>query len=143
MYVSEPRSALAERTATSRSPDLSAPTKWAPRQLASVRPEPANSRLLTTVVRTPAALSLANAVGCGCHSCGSTDLFHDNALSSWSVPGILDVKPTTPCAPGVSAVPSEVRLVAVVEGTPAVAGRVPPIRELRNGASSGWSRSSS
>ena len=36
------------------------------------------------------------------------------------MPGIREVKPTSPCAPGVSPVPSEVRLVAVVDGTPAV-----------------------
>ena len=49
-------------------------------------------------------------------------LSHCSALSSRSVPGIREVKPTTPWLPGGSAVPSEVRLVAVVDGTPTVAG---------------------
>ena len=48
----------------------------------------------------PAAASRPNAVGCGCHSRGSTDLLHISALSSSSVPGIREVKPTTPCAAG-------------------------------------------
>ncbi len=38
------------------------------------------------------------------------------------MPGTREVKPTSPCAPGGSPVPNDVRLVAVVDGTPAVAG---------------------
>ena len=110
----------AATTAAIRSPTRSAPTYSAPRWAATVRPLPRNSRLLTTVTLAPAAPSRANAVGCGCHSTGSTYLSQNSALSSRSVPGIREVKPTRPCAPGVSPVPSEVRLVAVVDGTPAV-----------------------
>ena len=55
-------------------------------------------------------------------------------MSSRSVPGIRLVKPTSPCVPGVRPVPSDVRLVAVVEGTPAVPVSLPSIRAARNGA---------
>ncbi len=94
----------------------------------------ANARLFTTVIDTPRALSRAKAVGCGCHSTGSTSLSHSSALSSLSVPGTREVNPTRPCAPGVRPVPSEVRLVAVVEGTPAVAGACSSSRLERYGA---------
>ena len=97
-------------------------------------PLPTNSRLLTTVTEAPRARSRENAVGCGCHSSGSTSLSHSRALSSRSVPGTREVKPTRPWAPGVSPVPSEVRLVAVVEGTPAVAVRCSASRLERYGA---------
>ena len=46
------------------------------------------------------------------------------------MPGTRVVKPTRPCPPGTRPVPSEVRLVDVVDGTPAV-----PIVEA---ASSEW-----
>ena len=75
-------------TAASRSPTRSAPTKSAPRCPATVSPEPSNSRLFTTVVRTPAAASLSKAVRCGCHSRGSTAVLQSNAFSRSSVPGI-------------------------------------------------------
>ena len=88
-----------------------------------VSPLRSNSRLLTTSTRTPASVSRENAVWCGCHSSGSTDLSQNSALSSRSVPGTRLVNPTRPCVPGVSPVPSEVRLVAVVDGTPGGAGR--------------------
>ncbi len=50
------------------------------------------------------------------------------------MPGTREVKPTNPCAPGVNPVPKEVRLVAVVDGTPAVAGACSASRLERNGA---------
>ena len=46
----------------------------------------------------PLRRSPVNAVACGCHSFGSTFLSHLSALSSWSVPGTREVKPTSPCA---------------------------------------------
>ena len=48
-----------------------------------------------------------------------------------------EVKPTSPCAPGGSAVPSELRLVAVVDGTPAVPGSCVASSEARYGAACG------
>ena len=71
---------------------------------------------------TPAVSSRANAVGFGCHSSGSTGWSQKSEFSSAPVSGTREVKPTRPCWPGVSAVPSEVSEVAVVEGTPQVAG---------------------
>src|SRR3954453_23985326 len=112
-----------------RSPSLSAPTNSAPRCPATVSPEVANSRLLTTVVVTPAAASRLKAVGCGCHSLGSTHLLHSRAFRRSSVPGILEVNPTTPWVPGISAVPREVRLVAGVHGPPGGAAPQPPGRQ--------------
>ena len=50
------------------------------------------------------------------------------------MPGTREVKPTSPCAPGVSPVPNDVRLVAVVDGTPAVPGACSASSEARNGA---------
>ena len=50
------------------------------------------------------------------------------------MPGIRAVKPTSPCAPGTSPVPSEVSEVAVVDGTPAVPVAAPSRREERYGA---------
>ncbi len=99
-----------------------------------VSPLRSNSRLLTTSTRTPASVSRAKAVGCGCHSSGSTALSQNSALSSRSVPGTRLVNPTRPCVPGVSPVPSEVRLVAVVDGTPAVPGAESASSEERYGA---------
>ncbi len=99
-----------------------------------VSPLPTNSRLLTTVTFVPQLLSLEKAVGCGCHSIGSTSLSHSSALSSRPVPGTREVNPTRPWAPGVRPVPSEVRLVAVVDGTPAVAGAWSTSRLERYGA---------
>ncbi len=99
-----------------------------------VSPLRSNSRLLTTSTRTPASVSRPNAVWCGCHSSGSTDLSQNSALSSRSVPGTRLVKPTRPCVPGVSPVPSEVRLVAVVDGTPAVPGAESASSDDRYGA---------
>ncbi len=72
--------------------------------------------------RTPAAASRSNAVGCGCHSRGSTLELQNSALSRSSVPGIRAGEADHAVGPGVSAVPSDVRLVAVVDGTPTVAG---------------------
>jgi hypothetical protein len=93
-----------------------------------------NSRLLTTVTRTPAFCSDANAVWCGCHWVGSMSWSHSSALSSSLVPGMRVVNPTRPCAPGVRPVPSEVSEVDVVDGTPAVAGLEPASSEERYGA---------
>ena len=56
------------------------------------------------------------------------------------MPGTREVYPTSPCSPGVRAVPSEVNDVAVVEGTPAVPPSEPASSEWRYGA---WSRCSS
>ena len=117
-----------------RSPTRSAPTNSAPRWAATVSPLPRKSRLLTTVVVTPLVTSRENAVGCGCHSSGSTSLAQKRALRSRSVPGMREVNPTRPCAPGVSPVPSDVRLVAVVDGTPAVPGDCCSRSSERNGA---------
>jgi hypothetical protein len=61
-------------------------------------------------------------------------LSQNRAFSSRSEPGTREVKPTTPWAPGVRPVPSEVRLVAVVDGTPAVATDSDVSREDRYGA---------
>ena len=58
------------------------------------------------------------------------------------MPGIRVVKPTSPCAPGGRAVPSELRLVAVVDGTPAVPGSWVASSEERYGAASAWRCSS-
>ena len=55
-------------------------------------------------------------------------------------PGTREVKPTTPWAPGVSPVPSEVRLVAVVDGTPAVPVEPGASSEARYGAACAVSR---
>src|SRR3712207_1288925 len=115
----------------------------APRQLATVRPEPSNSRLFTTAVWTPAAARREKTVGRGCHTVGSPSLFHRSALRTAVVPGIRVVYPSTPWEPGGAPVPSEVRLVAVVDGTPAVAGTDPVRRPARNGASAAWAASSS
>ena len=123
--------ALTSHVAAIRSPTLSAPTKSAPRWAASVSPLPRNSRLLTTETRTPSACSRAKAVGCGCHWWGSTWESQLMVSSSRSVPGIRALNPITPCSPGARAVPSEVRLVAVVEGTPAVARSVTDASEDR------------
>ena len=95
-------------------------------------PEPENSRLLIAVTCAPRSVRPANAVGCGCHSTGSTDFSQSRWLISRSVPGIRALKPTSPCCPGSSAVPSEVSEVAVVDGTPAVPGA--PTSEERYGA---------
>ena len=84
--------------------------------------------------RRPRRIIRANAVGCGCHSSGSTSRSHSSAFSSRSVPGTREVKPTRPWAPGVRPVPSEVRLVAVVDGTPAVPGTWSSSRLARYGA---------
>ena len=54
-------------------------------------------------------------------------------FSKAPVSGTREVNPTSPCWPGVSAVPSEVSDVAVVEGTPQVAGSSPS-SEWRYGA---------
>src|SRR6185295_12572425 len=105
---------------------------------ATVRTDPTNSRLLTTVTLAPRSRSLAKAVGCGCHSSGSTSLDHIRALSSRSVPGTREVKPTRPWAPGTRPVPSEVRLVAVVDGTPAVTTLSGVCSEDRYGAAWAW-----
>ena len=78
----------------------SAPTYAAPRWPHRVSPEPRNSRLLTTLVCTPAASSRANAVGLGCHSSGSTGWSQNSELSSAPVSGTREVKPTRPCWPG-------------------------------------------
>ena len=75
-----------------------------------------------TVTPAPFSRSPVNAVACGCHSLGSTLLSQNSAFSSRSVPGMREVNPTSPCAPGGRPVPSELRLVAVVDGTPAVPG---------------------
>ena len=136
------RSLDAATAAASRSPTRSAPTNSAPRCAATVSPLPRNSRLLITVTDAPLSRSPVNAVACGCHSLGSTCLSHASALSSRSVPGIREVKPTSPCAPGGRAVPSELRLVAVVDGTPAVPGAWRPISEARYGAASAYRSSS-
>ena len=50
------------------------------------------------------------------------------------MPGTRAVKPTIPWVPGVSPVPKDVRLVAVVDGTPAVIGLLPASRPERYGA---------
>ncbi len=50
------------------------------------------------------------------------------------MPGTRAVKPTSPWVPGVRPVPSEVRLVAVVDGTPAVPVELPSTSEERYGA---------
>ena len=128
----------ATTAAAIRSPTRSAPTYSPPREDATVRPLPRNSRLLTMVTATPASCIRANAVGCGCHSSGSTSLSQSSEMSSFSVPGIRLVKPTSPCVPGVSPVPSEVRLVAVVDGTPAVPVSLPSSSAARNGATCRW-----
>src|ERR687890_2436918 len=104
------------------------------RQLATVSPDPSNSRLFTTVVWTPAAASREYVVGCGCQTVGSTSLFHRNALRTDVVPGIRVVYPSTPWDPGGIPVPSDVRLVAVVDGTPAVPVTDPSRSPDRNGA---------
>ena len=54
-------------------------------------PGAAELALVDVVVCTPAAASRAKAVGCGCHSCGSTSLLHISALRSRSVPGMREV----------------------------------------------------
>ena len=117
-----------------RSPTRSASIHSPPRCAATVSPEPRNSRLLTVVTCTPADASVWKTVGCGCHCTGSTSLSQNSAFSSRSEPGTREVKPTTPCAPGVRPVPREVRLVAVVDGTPAVAMDSGPSSEERYGA---------
>src|SRR4051794_32640588 len=61
-------------------------------------------------------------------------LSQNNAFSTRSDPGTREVKPTTPCSPGVSPVPSDVRLVAVVEGTPEVPVASGVSKEDRYGA---------
>ena len=61
-----------------------------------------------------------------------------SALSRSSVPGTRVVKPTRPCPPGTSPVPSEVRLVEVVDGTPAVPIVEVASSEWRYGAASAW-----
>ena len=125
-----------------RSAMSSAPTYAAPRCPHRVSPDSANSRLLTTLVCTPAASSRANAVAFGCHSSGSTGWSQNSEFSSAPVSGTREVNPTRPCWPGVSAVPSEVSDVAVVEGTPQVAGSSPS-SEWRYGACARCSASSS
>ncbi|PQM44316.1 hypothetical protein C1Y40_05523 [Mycobacterium talmoniae] len=37
-------------------------------------------------------------------------------MSTRSVPGMLSVNPSTPCSPGAAPVPSDTRLVGVVDG---------------------------
>ena len=64
------------------------------------QPAPAELALVDHRHRRAVRRSPVNAVACGCHSLGSTCLSHASALSSRSVPGIREVKPTSPCAPG-------------------------------------------
>ena len=54
------------------------------------------------------------------------------------MPGTRVVKPTRPWPPGTRPVPSEVRLVDVVDGTPAVPMVEPASKEERYGAASAW-----
>ncbi len=58
------------------------------------------------------------------------------------MPGTRLVNPTRPCVPGVNPVPSEVRLVAVVDGTPAVPGAESASSEERYGAVAAYRSSS-
>ena len=103
-----------------------------------------NSRLFTTVTVTPAAVSRANAVGCGCHSTGSTFLSQNSALSSVSVPGTREVKPTRPCGAGSQAGAEGGR--GWSRSSTARRRCRPPARPSsaeRNGAAWAWRRSSS
>ena len=69
----------------------------------------------------PSATALSKRVGSGCQKSGSTRSSHFNGLSNLpGVPlsGTRTVYPSIECRPGNKPVPSEVRLVTVVEGKP-------------------------
>src|SRR3954447_10193186 len=70
-------------------------------------------------------------------------LSQNKAFSTRSDPGTREVKPTTPWTPGVSPVPSDVRLVAVVDGTPEVPAASGVSNEDRYGAASACAASRS
>ena len=114
-----------------------APRYGAPRYAASVSPLPANLGRLTTRTATPAAAARSNWVRTGCHRAGSGSSHHSMWLSTRVEPGTRTVNPSTPCAPGGVPVPSETRLVGVVDGKPVVSSVAAPSRPVARSASVG------
>ena len=72
----------------------------APRWAATVSPEPCELPLVDEVTCTPAAPAGRTPSGAAATRRGSTSLSQNSALSSASVPGIREVKPTSPCGAG-------------------------------------------
>ena len=118
-------------------------TPWngTPRWLQRVSPDSANLASLTDEAATPASWISSSTVRCGCHSSGTTGWSQRRELSRSPVAGTRLVYPTMPCSPARRPVPSDVRLVAVVDGTPQTTSSM-PCSEDRNGAEAALSRSS-
>ena len=136
-------------TAAARSPSARTPQCSPPRSTARVSPLPRNAPGTVIRTATPCAASRSNAVGTGCTSSGTNRLRRSRGRPApWvAQPSVLiatpsptsKASPTTPCPPGGRPVPMLARLVAVVDGKPAVIRW--PGRVDRNGASAANRRS--
>ena len=91
----------------------------------------------TARAATPDRVSRSNQVGNGCHSaCGGSSR-HWMWVSTRSVPGTLRVKPRMPCSPGCAPVPSDTRLLGVVDGKVQVSSVIRPTPPASTEASNG------
>jgi hypothetical protein len=139
-------------TPAARSPNAIAPTYSPPRSTARVSPEPSNFGADTTVTSYPAATACSNTVLFGCTDSGGNASRRStfpwlpcSVHRSVSITTSSDIRidvPSTPCPPGGRPVPSDARLIAVLDGNPTVNGPASG-RDARNGASAAWAASSS